>query len=491
MRVIVVCLTYVSSVLGEVYTFPVKSINLNAAASVNFYVSPDLLSPVNYGLYDIHPVHGALLSDGSVVMTGKCVESDGGTLKNAFAVKMSATGGVQWVWKSTATGVEDAANAVVQLPNGGDLIVAGYREVNGVNKRSLTKLALSDKTEAWTALWDASDASKHGAWEMIERSPDDTYVLLAGLTDASHRSEFNFKSYGNVGSGTACIVKLPVSELGSTAPVVSDASWTYTNADYYTSKAARALNDGSAIALLYHEAPGFERQCTLVKLNSTGAVGWGPLKFGNTHGEGTDIVVAQDQQSFLISGQGPGGIAGSLSGRITKVSANGVLQWSKSYPSIPYDGSAGTNANLIKNECWGINAMPDGYVMGCGTGVEDCNDMSGAKLQTCNDGTADQRSGAYPRAKSVWQSMIVRTDLDGNLKWQRTDQYKPAESPALGQPGWTALSSACEYILPISGGGFFAINDEVGGIGLMRLNAEPFSPSPPPSPGRSKTVSWG
>ena len=96
---------------------------------------------------------------------------------------------------------------------------------------------------------------------------------------------------------------------------------------------------------------------------------------------------------------------------------NGVHQWSKSYTSIPYDGSAGTHANLIKNECWGINAMPDGYVMGCGTGSEDCNDMSGAKLQTCNDGTADQRSRCLSKAKSVWQSMIVRTDLDGNLKW--------------------------------------------------------------------------
>ena len=39
-------------------------------------------------------------SDGSYVMTGKALESDGGSVKKAFAVKLTSTGTVSWVWGS-------------------------------------------------------------------------------------------------------------------------------------------------------------------------------------------------------------------------------------------------------------------------------------------------------------------------------------------------------------------------------------------------------
>ena len=301
---------------------------------------------------------------------------------------------------------------------------------------------------------------------------------------------------GNVISGNALVEKLAVSALtSSTAPTASDVTWSYSTTAYFTSKAARGLSDGSVVALLFN-AP-VAKQATLVKLTSAGTVSWGPTDFADYHGEGTDVVVSADGNSFVICGQGPGHsseaagtsyVAGSYFGRLTKVSSTGTREWSKSYTSTPYDGSAGPYAKLIKNECWGIQPLSDGYLVGCGTGIEDCNGLSGAEKTACDAGTPDTRTGAVPRQKSIWQSMMFKTDLAGNLQWLRTDQYVAdttagEQCTASQQP--QCLSSASEYPIVLSDGGIVSINDEGMGIGLLRLNNDGSnlaSPSPPPSP---------
>lgn len=270
-------------------------------------------------------------------------------------------------------------------------------------------------------------------------------------------------------SGTAVVAKLPVSALTSaTAPTQAAVTWEKQFAPFLTSKAARGLPDGSVVALLYAEASS--KQASLVLLDGDGAVSWGPKDYGSQHGEGTDIVVAYDGGSFAISGQGPGGVEGSLSGRLTKVSIDGVYIGSASYSSVDY--AAGGSSKLIKNECWGLQALRDGYIVGCGTGIEDCIGYTGQKLTDCNSGLGDKTTGAVARPPSVWQSLIIRTDLDGGLLWQRVDQYREQGQPALGEPGWQAQSSASEYVIVLPSGGFVSVNDEVNGIGLLRLGAE-------------------
>ena len=267
--------------------FPLRSTNVNVSQPVEFYVSPDVRS---YGLVDPHPVHGALLSDGSYVMVGKALESEStGANTRAFAAKLNATGSLMWVWSSAADGSMDVANAVLQLPDVGALIVVGYRTAGGVAQRTITQLSLASGAEAWTAVWPASNPARHGAWEMVDLSADGLMVLLAGLTDSANNADFTFKSYGNVGAGSAIVQALPVAALvGASPPVESAASWTYgPNAGFYTSKAARPLSDGAVVALLYGEFNG--KKASLVKLSGTsGAVLWGPNDFGPQHGEGSD-----------------------------------------------------------------------------------------------------------------------------------------------------------------------------------------------------------
>lgn len=453
--------------------FPVKSTNIAAAPGVASYMAASLES---YNAFDAHAVHGASLADGGVVMAGKALKAEGSETKMAFCVKITG-GEISWVWKSTET--PSAANAVLQLPGGGDLLVVGYRSVGGVFKRSITKLSAATGAETWTATFDSDTASKHGAWEMAEVTTDGANILLAGLQEAASNEEFNFKSYGNVINGNAIVQSIPVTAVGATAPEASAATWSYKSAGYWTSKAARSLKDGSVVALMLAGEPGYTKMATLVKLTSAGAVEWGPTDFGGDgsdtaasggHGEGTDVVVTVDQLSFLISGQGPGANAGTLSGRITSVSAAGTKAWTKSYSSIDYTQAG--YPSLIKNECWGLQALSDGIIMGCGTGIEDCDGYSGQKLTDCESGNADSRTGAYARAKSIWQSMIVRTDLTGTVKWIRVDQYRPAEEPALGTAGWTALSSASEFVIVNSDGTYTSINDEGAGIGLLQLGGD-------------------
>lgn len=442
----------------------VQSINIESALSPDFYVAVDISSMS--GLHDAHPVHGCMTADSGYVMVGKALASEGSSRKRAFALKFSSDGQLLWVWSSAATGEDAASNAVLQITAEGrdDLVVAGYRVVGGKAQRSLTKLSVSTGSEIWTTSWPSG--AEHGAFEMISLTADKHAVLLAGLTDAPSRSEFNFKSYGNVVSGTALVQKLPVRALlAAVAPGESAVTWTFKSSSFLTSKAARSLPDGSVVALLYGEEPG--QMASLVKLSQAGSIDWGPNDFGAQHGEGTDVAVASDGSGFAIVGHGDGGVPGALSGRLTKVSRAGVWAWTQSY-------SAGGNPKLIKNECWGLQALNDGgFVLGCGTGIEDCSGISGAIRAKCKSGLGDERPGAMPRKESIWQSLIVRTDRSGRLLWQRVDQHRAAGDPPMGAKGWRAQSSASEYVLASADGRLMvSINDEESGVGLLRLSVD-------------------
>ena len=70
-------------------TFPVKSINLNAAPSIEFYERETL---AQLGVFDPHAVAGIQASDGSYILVGKGLESESSSSREAFAVKLSASG---------------------------------------------------------------------------------------------------------------------------------------------------------------------------------------------------------------------------------------------------------------------------------------------------------------------------------------------------------------------------------------------------------------
>ncbi|GMH79804.1 hypothetical protein TL16_g08280 [Triparma laevis f. inornata] len=315
---------------------------------------------------------------------------------------MSSTGAKQWGWGSNKSG-SDAANSVAELSSG-DLLVAGWRTVGSVGKRSITKIS-SSGTELYTATDFGDSSSSNGAYEMIV--VDSTDVYLAGLNKKATLDEMAFKSYGNVPGGTAIVQKMP---FGSSAPTSSDVTWSREFSGYFTAKIVVPIRADKVAVQLFGEEEG--KMAAVVMLNSNdGNIVWGPTVYGDEHGEGTDMTASVDGTFLVMVGHGDGGTGVGISGRVTKISvSDGAALWDNSY-------SVGGNAKLIFNECWGVVAQADGSGFGvaCGAGIEydTCGHVTGQDKTDCNAGIGDTRAGAKLRAKDNWQSFVFKIDGDG------------------------------------------------------------------------------
>ena len=469
------------------YIYPVKSINLTNADQPSWYVQTPSFSSVD----DIHPVFGFEASDGSFLTCGKGLEANNLAVMEAFAIKYSSTGGYLWGWQSGISGKNDAANAAIELSSSTYLVV-GHRwlgtDPGTYAVRAMWQLDAASGATNWATDNPFVDgAASNGAWEMVTLASADSSVLLAGVSQApdSVLAEFNFKSYGNVEVGTATVQKMALSALtGTTAPTDSSSvAWTRTfAATYNTAKAARLVGTDKVAVLLYGGSAGVGAGAAAALLNlADGSIVWGPIDYGAEQGEGTDLQVAADGLSFIISGQGAR-TTGTYYGRMTKVQvSDGARLWTK-------DFTVGGTDTLIFNECWGASAMADGgFTMTCGAGIEGCpSTLSATDLSNCNAGLGDLRPGAVgPWGAGVWQTNTIRTDSEGTLLWQIVTSYKEPGGPDLGSATWQAASSAGEWVITTRDGGLAVVTDEVNGAGLLRLAASSSSPSPSPSPGSS------
>ena len=356
-------------------------------------------------------------------------------------------------------------NAAAQLPAGGDVVVVGYRTVNRVAHRSITKLDLATGAERWTATFD-DRAGSHGAFEMVDLTADG-HLLLGGLRNKRNTNEMTFKSYGNTEEGQAMVMKIPMAAAEGRSPItLADVAHQAVFPALYTCKAARPLANGNVACLVHAEGQG----AGLVLLTAELQLVWGPT-FYRSHGEGSDIAVSADGNSIAISGHG--GSRGVLEGRLSSVNAaTGALRWTRSFDT-------GSIPQIVRHECWGVVPMPDnGFGLICGTGIEPetCQSLSGTMRSRCNRGVGDLRAGAIARAPNTWASFVVRTTAAGERLWQRVDSFRDDAGEALS-------SSAAEWAVLTSDGGMAVITDETDGFGVLKLGAEPNAqPTAPPPP---------
>ena len=273
MFAIIVCATP-----AAVNNFPVKS--KGTLPAVSYYTAH---TGYQVELEDAHAVVATATADGGVVVAGKAVECGdvctGGKLATkteAFAVKLDSAGAYAWGWRSNING-DDAANGVVALAGSGDLLVAGYRSVGGVYKRSITKLRASDGAELWT-FTDFGDITSHGAWEFASLAGTD--VLLAGFYKRTTTEEFWFKSYGSLlrrqrGDRDEDVGRLLA---GASAPSASDVNTFFASSAYHTAKEAIVMPATGDVAIqLWSRTMGRAPRCGI---DSSGATTrWGPTPY--------------------------------------------------------------------------------------------------------------------------------------------------------------------------------------------------------------------
>lgn len=454
------------------YTYPVKSYNLESAPAASRFTGLNAEDPSSWpgsSLEDPHAVHGITASDASQILVGKAIV--GGTQK-AFAVKVSSTGTVLWTWQSSLVGTS-ASNAVAEIPNENILVVAGWQTVNSVGQRILVTLNLSTGVEQNSIASFGDSAGSHGAWEMIKYDAGSASMILAGLHKKPDLSEMAFKSYGNVEEGSAVVLSIPISSITSGTAA---SNWSMEFASSISAKTAIPLTDGSGrIAVLFLGASS----PSVVMLDSNGGTMWSQSY--PEHGEGTDMTVCNSSNNLFITGQG--GDQGQYNARLTRVqSFDGTRVFTKEY-------TVGGNPNLIYQECWGILASSDGsgVVLSCGVGIEVCTqNLSSQDLIDCNAGKGDSRPGAYPRGAGNWQSLVLKTDLDGELLWRRVDSYRCDECVSMEDASFNSLetgSSAAEWITEgKENGELIVVTDEVFGVGVLVLTGDGSDPTPAPAP---------
>ena len=182
-------------VFGAWDIFPVKSINESIGDPISFYTFG---SNYQTGLNDGNVVHGIEAADGSFILVGRGVNG-------AHAVRFDWQGNHVWTWNSGV--VREASNQVMQLPNGGDILIAGLTILGGVYYRSVTRLALVTGSVVYNATGFGDSPGSHGAWETMDFTYDKTGVLLGGFRGKPNTNEFEFKSGGNTAGGTATVMR--------------------------------------------------------------------------------------------------------------------------------------------------------------------------------------------------------------------------------------------------------------------------------------------
>ncbi len=410
---------------------------------------------------------------------------DSTTQQDAFAIKVSNDGQVLWSWQSQLDG-DDAANAVVELPNG-QLVVAGWRTVNvddsgssvaAIGRRTLFMLSLqkgeqisvSDPTSFGDGVESVSNL--HSAFEMIAYDAKREVVIVSGVNRKPDLSEMNFKSYGNVANGQAFVQLIPFSQFGGDKNYFTGTIWEFEN--YVTAKSVQVSQDtGDVAILLYSTVGGYQAAVALLYRSASGSgQSLYNIKYIQNypdHGEGTDIAMSLDGEWVVITGHG--GSNGEIAGRLTKVQlSDGAREWTN-------DFTVGANPKLVYQECWGISTVSDGFVVSCGAGIEEgkCSTVSGQDQIDCIKGRGDKREGALLRQEGNWQSFVFKTDIQGNLLWSRVDSYRcdSSECVSMDDPSFDATqtgSSAAEWITKgRTDDELIVITDEGFGVGVLQL----------------------
>ncbi len=417
---------------------------------------------------DPHPVHGIGTSDGGVLIVGKSARSEdewgGFAVKigppNPVGVGQFITSGeadtLKWSIRIGRANSRSALLNAVELA--GAIFVTGLRDNGqGLSQMYLAKHGLEDGRLIWEMELANQTDGRSGAIEVIQSTPNGG-LIAGGITDASQSGLEGFKSFGNPYGGRAELLYFSADIInGAQAP--NSPTWRRGLPGYETVKSVHPIPGPNAGYIVLVGSEG--REATVVRTDAAGDVIWQRTYQGRF--EATDLALHyRDGEHLGYTFTGHGGRNGTLDGQLTRIDLDGRQVWAKSFGNPaggvgPFTGLGRGHPQLIYDECWGIQGLPDGgVVVGCGTGIEGCDLIADRGLQqTCRQ---DPRQ--------TWRGWVIRFNMGGEIVWDRLDSFPEADSR--DRPA----DAASEYVAVLANGGILSVVDQGFGIGVLVLNTD-------------------
>jgi hypothetical protein len=312
--------------------------------------------------------------DGGYIASGLTYSNDGdvtgyhgGTEADAWVVKLSSSGTIQWQKVLGGSTGCDFANAILSTPDGGYIFV-GHTDSNDGDVT-----ANAGERDVWIVKLSTSGAVQ---WQKTIGGAENDYAYsLQPTTDggyiaAGYTYSNNGDVSGNHGDADAWIVKLSKNgtiqwqkSLGGTGEDIARSVQPTTDGGYIVAGSTKS-NNGD-VSVNYGEADAW-----IVKLSGTGAIQWQKALGGS----GEDIarsVQPTPDGGYVVAGSAistNGDVSGNHGGQdawVIKLNNNGAFQWQK---------SLGGTANDFVNS---IQRTTDGGYVVAGQALSNNGDITG------------------------------------------------------------------------------------------------------------------
>ncbi|MGI8583749.1 MAG: PKD domain-containing protein [Chitinophagaceae bacterium] len=313
-------------------------------------------------------------ADGGYIASGLTYSNDGdvsgfhgGKEADAWVVKLSSSGAIQWQKVLGGSTGCDFANAILSTPDGG-YIIAGHTDshdgdvtsIAGERDVWIVKLSSSGAIQWQKAIGGAKSDYAYS----FQSTPDGGYVV-AGYTYSN-----NGDVSGNHGDADAWIVKLSSSgviqwqkSLGGSNEEIARSIQPTTDGGYIVAGSTKS-NNGD-VSGNHGDADAW-----IVKLSSDGAIQWQKALGGSNEDIARSIQPTADG-GYMVAGSAVSnngdvsGNHGGLDAWVVKLSNNGTFQWQK---------SLGGTANDFVNS---IQRTTDGGYIVAGQAISNNGDVSG------------------------------------------------------------------------------------------------------------------
>ena len=417
---------------------------------------------------DPHPVHGIGTSDGGAVLVGKTAQVGDGWGGFALKIGPPAPGEVGIIldaadreslhWSLTIGGPRTRSVLLNAAEVAGAIFLVGARaDANGLSQMYLAKHNLATGSKVWEMEFAATNEGYTGALEVLQPTINGG-IIAGGIINAPQEGLEGFKSFGNPLGGQAEVVYLSPAQVSATTAPQSP-TWRRTYDAYETVKAIHPVAGDTPgyILLVGHE----DLDPTVVRTDDSGDILWQRTYAGRF--EATDLALHyRDGEHAGYTFTGHGGTAGTLDGQLTRIDLEGEQIWAKTFGNPaggvgPFAGLDRGDPQLIFDECWGLQGLPDGgVVVGCGTGIEGCDLVSDEAL----------RATCLQDPRQTWRGWVARFDGGGEMVWDRLDSFVEPSSPA------DAADAASEYVAFMANGSILSVVDQGFGIGVLVFEPE-------------------